>query len=149
LQSISSDRAKNDSLSVSLVVDEYRMPLDIPAEVLTDQLIGYACNLPLTVVSAIASAFRSDQPSCNDMDVKLKHITTVAINSHSFNVYHIAITLENDKKQQWEMRCLVGSTKDRLIVLWFFRNGVWNVQIEQEWSKVIRQFQLKARLGSR
>lgn len=139
--------AENDLLSASLMVDEYQVPSDIPTEVLFDRLIEHSCNAPFLVLKAVRAAFHTEQGSCNDLDVKLEHVATLPIDSYSFSVYHIGMTLKYDEKekQSWEVRCLVGSIKDRLIVVCFSKEGAWNAQMEQEWSEILKRLHPKSR----
>ena len=150
LPSISSESAENHLLSASLTVYEYQVPSDVPAEALSDRLIEHACNAPLLLLTAVRAAFGTKEGLCGDLDVKLEHVATLPIDSSSFSVYHIVITLKIDeeKKQSWHLRCLVGSIRDRLILVCFSKESAWDAEMEQEWSEILKRLHPRSRAST-
>ncbi len=149
LSSIGSESAKNNSLSASLGVLEYQVPSDVPAEALSDRLIEHMCNAPLLILKAVRAVFRVKEGSCSDLDVKLERVATLPIDSYSFSVYHIVTTLKTDEeeKQSWVLRCLVGSIQDRLIMVYLSKDA-WDAEMEQEWSEILKRLHARSRAST-
>ena len=147
IESMDTADAKNSlSASVLLLEVEAQDSRSIPSGFLADRVIEYFCNLPWLTVSighAIVHRSDSDTAQPKNLDIQVRKVRSLVKNSHQFDELQVSVSVDGGEAGKIEWRGLIGEVNGKLVVLVLWYSGEQKPQLEQEWSNMVQQLQVK------